>query len=130
MQTNDPLGQDGGKPLRPDFNAVQGAEEILALNSAFKNNWPAIRRRLADRASAMFACYAAIAEQARTNNRISEDTYAMGSKAIFIGREITAVCHGDGPPPQNDWEATCNALIEALSLTAEALGLAAGESAP
>lgn len=130
MPTNDPLGQGNGKPLLPSFDPVQGAEELLTLNAAFKNYWPAIRCRIADRASAMFACYEAIAKSARTGNRIGEEAYATVSEVILLGQSITAAFYGDAPPLQNDWGVSGDALAEALNLTAEALGLAAGEATP
>lgn len=129
MLTNDPLGQGSGKPLPPSFDPVQGAEEILALSAAFKKNWPAVKLRIADRASAMFSCYAAIAARARANNRFSEEVDAIVSEAILVGNEIVAMFRGDIPPLRNDWDATGEALVKALEITAEALGLATGEAA-
>jgi len=105
-------------------DAVAGAEALIALKTAFRANWPAIKVRIADRADAMLTCYSQIAEGVRERGVLSPEQDDILTKALVAGREIVALLRLDLKPAVG-WDAVVNLLADALNTISRTLGMAA-----
>lgn len=105
-------------------DAVEGALEILRLSNAFRDNWPAVKLRIADRAEAMLHAYRAIAE--RASGRLTAEQDRVLREAIGLGDDIAKALRFEEPPLETTWDDVVVVLTDVLELIPQTLGFGEG----